>query len=178
MTPLDSNDTPGGVQRGETLPDPAHQVEKDPYTDDVDRGVGGDDGDAPEDVPQRKHDTPEYQDGTRAIVYDESVPVEPADPGPGQVAPGDVASSEERGEAPGGDAGQKRVSDTSGGSSSSEELTGDDLDAAVEKAGIDTSKGGSNADGSLNADEKRAALARTQRPGGRTTSGGPQGVTR
>jgi hypothetical protein len=38
------------------------------------------------------------------------------------------------------------------------ELTGDDLDAAVSKAGIDTSKGGSLADGSMSADEKRAAL--------------------
>lgn len=39
-----------------------------------------------------------------------------------------------------------------------DELTGDDLDEAVKNAGIDPSKGGSLADGSLSADEKRQAL--------------------
>lgn len=41
-------------------------------------------------------------------------------------------------------------------------LTGDDLDAAVKKHSIDTSSGGSNADGSMNADEKRAAVAKAE----------------
>lgn len=37
-------------------------------------------------------------------------------------------------------------------------LKGDDLDDAVDAAGIDVSEGGSNADGSKNAEEKREAL--------------------
>lgn len=37
-------------------------------------------------------------------------------------------------------------------------LTGDDLDAAAEAAGIDTESGGSLSTGGLSADEKRAAL--------------------
>jgi hypothetical protein len=39
-----------------------------------------------------------------------------------------------------------------------DELHGDDLDAAVEAAGIDPSTGGSKQDGGLTADEKRQAL--------------------
>jgi hypothetical protein len=39
-----------------------------------------------------------------------------------------------------------------------DDLTGDDLDDACDAAGIDTSSGGSLSDGSLSADEKRAAL--------------------
>lgn len=39
-----------------------------------------------------------------------------------------------------------------------EELKGDELDAAVAEAGIDASEGGSLSDGSMSADEKRAAL--------------------
>jgi hypothetical protein len=41
-------------------------------------------------------------------------------------------------------------------------LSGDDLDREVEEAGIDASTGGSLADGSLSADEKRAALKEAQ----------------
>lgn len=38
-------------------------------------------------------------------------------------------------------------------------LTGDDLQARLDELGIDASTGGSNADGSMSADEKRDAIA-------------------
>lgn len=43
-------------------------------------------------------------------------------------------------------------------SPSADELTGDDLDDRADELGIDTSTGGSLSDGSMSADEKRAAI--------------------
>jgi hypothetical protein len=52
---------------------------------------------------------------------------------------------------------QRAVQEGNGGDDI-DRLSGDALDKAVADAGIDASKGGSRADGGLNADEKRAAL--------------------
>lgn len=46
-----------------------------------------------------------------------------------------------------------------------EKLTGDALDARATELGIDTSAGGSLSDGSMSADEKRAAIAEAEASG-------------
>lgn len=69
-----------------------------------------------------------------------------------------------------GDAGETADTGTSSAESGETKLTGDDLQAAVEKHGIDTSTGGSNSDGSMNADEKRAAIAAAEADAGNGAS--------
>lgn len=49
-----------------------------------------------------------------------------------------------------------------GGEATDEKLTGKALDDKIAELKIDASKGGSNADGSMSADEKRAAIAKAQ----------------
>lgn len=49
-----------------------------------------------------------------------------------------------------------------GSTSEPVKLTGKDLDDRIAELGIDAKTGGSNADGSMNADEKRAAIAKAE----------------
>lgn len=69
--------------------------------------------------------------------------------------PGDVEEVEGVGPSPSNVIGEETASPDSDAIAS---LKGDDLDDAVEAAGIDASTGGSNQDGSMNAEEKRQAL--------------------
>lgn len=60
-----------------------------------------------------------------------------------------------------GDAGETSVE-----TSTETKLTGDDLEAKLEELNIDASTGGSNADGSMSADEKRDAIAKAEQGSG------------
>lgn len=57
---------------------------------------------------------------------------------------------------------QEPDSPATGDDDDDDKLTGDDLEDALVEYDIDASTGGSNADGSMNADEKRAAVAAAQ----------------
>ena len=61
--------------------------------------------------------------------------------------------------------GETETSTATDEESGGEKLTGDALDARATELGIDTSKGGSLSDGSMSADEKRAAIQEAEASG-------------
>jgi len=75
----------------------------------------------------------------------------------GERAPGEEETAAAAGRADTGTATSPARTDE--GADEGEKLTGDALDARAAELGIDTSTGGSLADGSMSADEKRAAIA-------------------